>query len=89
MICDNAKCHTSEEVAVYLWEHRDRIELHLLPTYTPDCNPIERVWWHLHEPDHPEPSVPVDAGVAGPDVRLAGEPEPVQGRGRRSTEIAA
>ena len=49
VICDNANCHTSEEVQIYLWEHRDRIELHLLPAYSPDCNPIERVWWHLHE----------------------------------------
>jgi putative transposase len=49
VICDNAKCHTSDAVAVYLWEHRDRIELHFLPSYSPDCNPIERVWWHLHD----------------------------------------
>ena len=49
VICDRAKCHTSDEVAVYLWDHRDRIELHLLPSYSPDCNPIERIWWHLHE----------------------------------------
>jgi transposase len=49
VICDSAKCHTSDEVAVCLWEHRERIELHLLPKYSPDCNPIERVWWHLHE----------------------------------------
>ena len=49
VICDSAKCHTSNEVAVYLWEHRARIELHLLPKSSPDCNPIERVWWHLHE----------------------------------------
>jgi putative transposase len=49
VICDNAKCHTSEAVAVYLWEQRDRIELHLLPSYSPDCNPIERVWWNLHD----------------------------------------
>ena len=49
VICDNAKCHTSEAVAVYLWEHRDRIDLHLLPKYSPDCNPIERVWWNLHD----------------------------------------
>jgi transposase len=20
-----------------------------LPKYSPDCNPIERVWWHWHE----------------------------------------
>jgi transposase len=49
VICDSARCHTSDEVAVYLWEHRERIKLHLLPKYSPDCNPIERVWWHLHE----------------------------------------
>jgi putative transposase len=49
VICDSAKCHTSDEVAVYLWEHRERVERHLLPKYRPDCNPIERVWWHLHE----------------------------------------
>ena len=23
--------------------------LHYLPTYAPECNPIERVWWRLHE----------------------------------------
>jgi transposase len=49
VICDSARCHTSEAVAVYLWEHRKRIELHLLPKYSPDCNPIERVWWNLHD----------------------------------------
>ena len=31
-----------------LWDHSDRIALHLLPSYGPDRNPIERVWWHLH-----------------------------------------
>ena len=49
VICDRARCHTSEEVGFYLWDHRDRIDLHLLPAYSPDRNPIERVWWHLHE----------------------------------------
>lgn len=49
VICDSAKCHTSEAVAVYLWEHRERIDLHFLPKYSPDCNPIERVWWNLHD----------------------------------------
>jgi len=49
VICDNARCHTSNEVAVYLWEHQDRIDLHFLPAYSPECNPIERVWWNLHD----------------------------------------
>ena len=29
------------------WGHR--IQLHFLPKYAPETNPIERVWWHLHE----------------------------------------
>jgi putative transposase len=49
VICDNASFHVSDAVAIYLWEHRDRIELHLLPSYSPDTNPVERVWWLLRE----------------------------------------
>jgi transposase len=49
VIYDNAKCHTSNEGAISLWEHRERIDLHLLPSDSPDCNPIERVWWNLHD----------------------------------------
>jgi putative transposase len=49
VICDSAKCHTSAEVAIDLWEHRARIERHLLPKSNPDCDPIERVWWNLHD----------------------------------------
>src|SRR5262249_4608778 len=29
------------------WGHRVRV--HYLPKYAPDTNPIERVWWRLHE----------------------------------------
>ena len=49
VICDNASGHTSLEVIQYLWKWEGRIEVHLLPAYSPDLNPIERVWWHLHE----------------------------------------
>jgi len=52
VICDNARFHTiqgSRVVRQYLAEHGDRIELHYLPAYSPQDNPIERVWWHLHE----------------------------------------
>lgn len=49
VICDNAGFHTSHQVIEYLWKHERRIEVHLLPNYSPDYNPIERVWWHLHE----------------------------------------
>jgi transposase len=29
------------------WNHR--IQIHFLPAYSPETNPIERVCWHLHE----------------------------------------
>jgi transposase len=32
-----------------LAEWSGRVVLHYLPTYSPDCNPVERVWWRLHE----------------------------------------
>jgi len=25
------------------------VRVHYLPKYSPDTNPIERVWWRLHE----------------------------------------
>jgi transposase len=26
-----------------------RVALHYLPAYSPETNPVERVWWRLHE----------------------------------------
>jgi putative transposase len=49
VICDNAKPHTAARVREYLVRWGHRVKLHYLPTYAPECNPIERVWWHLHE----------------------------------------
>jgi putative transposase len=52
VICDNARFHTvegSKLVRAYLAEHGDRVKLVYLPTYSPNDNPAERVWWHLHE----------------------------------------
>ena len=40
VICDHAKFHSSEAVMAYLWDHRERIELHFLPRRSPDYNPI-------------------------------------------------
>ena len=49
VLCDNARPHDCRRVAEYLKAHGDRIVLHYLPKRAPECNPIERVWWHLHE----------------------------------------
>jgi putative transposase len=52
VVCDNAIFHDPERcgrVREYLRQHGDRIVLHFLPKWSPDTNPIERVWWKLHE----------------------------------------
>jgi putative transposase len=49
VICDNATFHGSRLVQEYLYRWRGRIELHFLPKYAPETNPIERVWWRMHE----------------------------------------
>lgn len=50
VICDNAGFHSD---CWAVWEfcqrYGERVELHFLPKYAPECNPVERVWWHLHE----------------------------------------
>jgi putative transposase len=48
-ICDNARFHDCRAVRDYLARHPGRIQLHYLPKYAPETNPMERVWWHLHE----------------------------------------
>jgi putative transposase len=50
VICDNAKFHW-DCWAVWEFCHRygDRVVLHFLPRYAPELNPIERVWWVLHD----------------------------------------
>ena len=49
MICDNAPFHDCRLVREYLARWGHRITIHFLPKYAPETNPIERVWWHLHE----------------------------------------
>ena len=52
VVCDNARTHKPERsrlVREYLAAWGQRVVLHYLPTYAPECNPIERVWWRLHE----------------------------------------
>lgn len=49
VICDNAKAHDCKAVQEYLERWGHRIEVHYLPKYAPECNPIERLWWHLHD----------------------------------------
>jgi transposase len=52
VICDNAGFHRPDRckaVAKYLELWAERVQVHFLPRYAPESDPIERVWWHLHE----------------------------------------
>jgi putative transposase len=52
VICDNVNVHKPERsllVRAYLEQWGERVKIHYLPLHAPECNPIERVWWRLHE----------------------------------------
>lgn len=50
LILDNATFHSrGQPLYEFLGEHSDRFVFHFLPKYAPELNPIERVWWVLHE----------------------------------------
>lgn len=46
LICDNAGYHKSKKVKEYL--RNSKIELLFLPPYSPNLNPIERLWKFMH-----------------------------------------
>jgi putative transposase len=46
---DNDSSHTSKRVEKYVEDSGGRIKLHPLPPWTPESNPVELVWWSLHE----------------------------------------
>src|SRR5262245_33194798 len=52
VICDNAFNHRpdkSKVVRKYLADWGERVRLHFIPKYATDTNPVEEVWWRLHE----------------------------------------
>jgi putative transposase len=46
---DNDGSHTSKRVEKYVEDSGGRIHLHPLPSWSPESNPVESVWWSLHE----------------------------------------
>lgn len=47
VIWDNARPHRNDEVHVFAEELG--IKLHYLPPYSPNLNPVERIWKLMHE----------------------------------------
>lgn len=48
LICDNGKAHRNRAVEEYV-KNSKKLEIHYLPPYSPNLNPIERLWKLLHE----------------------------------------
>ncbi len=55
LIQDRARYHTSAAMQAFFEQHKDRLTVFDLPSYSPDYNPIEKLWkkskeWgtHLH-----------------------------------------
>ena len=46
---DNDGSHTSKKVEKYVEDLGGRIRPHPLPSWSPESNPVEMVWWSLHE----------------------------------------
>jgi transposase len=44
LIQDNVKYHTSEEMQIFFYDYKDRMTVYQLPVYSPDYNPIEKLW---------------------------------------------
>lgn len=44
VVTDNARWHHARSLQPWLRKHRDSLRLDFLPPYSPDLNPIERIW---------------------------------------------
>ena len=46
---DNDGSHLSKLVKKYVEDSAGRVNLHRLPSWSPESNPVELVWWSMHE----------------------------------------
>jgi putative transposase len=49
MVLDNVKYHHAKRLKPILEKYKHRIELVYLPAYSPDLNPMERIWWYMRK----------------------------------------
>lgn len=49
LIQDNASYHKKPEVYEWFAHNRKRVEVYLLPPYSPEFNATERVWWYTRK----------------------------------------
>ena len=51
LIQDGARYHTSKAPQEFFAQHVDRLTVYQLPSYSPDYNPIEKLWKKIKELD--------------------------------------
>lgn len=49
LVMDNYSTHHSNQTDAIIDEFDGKLQRHFLPKYCPEANPIERVWWDLHD----------------------------------------
>jgi putative transposase len=49
MVLDNVRFHHAKRLKPILEKYKHKIELFFLPSYSPDLNPVERVWWLMRK----------------------------------------
>ncbi len=49
LIQDGSSYHTCEEMQIFFYDYKDRITVYQLPVYSPDYNPIEKLWKKIKE----------------------------------------
>ena len=49
MVLDNVRYHHAKRLKPILEKYNQRIELLYLPAYSPDLNPVERIWWYMRK----------------------------------------
>lgn len=49
MVLDNVRYHHAKRLKPILERYKHRIELLFLPAYSPDLNPMERIWWYMRK----------------------------------------
>lgn len=76
LVLDNYIIHKSKKTQAALAKLDGRVKLHFLPPYSPKHNPIERVWWDVHEHvtrNHRHPNMESLMGAVQSYLRLYDE----------------
>ena len=49
MVVDNVRYHHAKRLKPILEKYKHRINILYLPAYSPDLNPVERIWWYMRK----------------------------------------